>query len=87
MEGEGVRCLGCGFCEGQADRDGVGPHGIRCLVKVAFVSVHVGQTGRIVDGGIGGGLWGQKMGLIWLTKFGRWLRTSLWGAVGLFHFF
>jgi len=40
VDGEGVGCLGCGLCGGQANHDGVGPHGFRCLVKVAFFSVH-----------------------------------------------
>jgi len=60
VEGEGVGCLGCGVCEWMANCNGVGPHGIRYLVKVAFISVHEDQTGRIVDGGIGGGFGVRK---------------------------
>jgi len=78
--------LGCGFCEGQADCDGVGPHGIRCLVKVAFVSVHVGQTGRIVDGGIGGAV-GSENGFDLVDEVWSMATNVLVGSGGVVPFF
>jgi len=38
-----------------ANCNGVGPHGIRSLVKVVFLSVHVDWDGGIMGGSIGGG--------------------------------
>jgi len=54
--GGGGRDVGGGVCGVQANHNCIGPHGIRCLVKVAFLSVHGGHYRRIMDSSIGGGI-------------------------------